>query len=311
MPGYHELITVLSRRVAGGELASGGALPSVRALAQTEGTTPATVAHAYQALAAAGVIVLEPRRAARVASHGPLAARRLLRGERPFRLAGSDDPALSLLIADAAEAVAPVGARGSFHGLSALWAGTADGAALHLRHAGGDYNAPFARGVLRGREPVLLHLWRREQGLIVAPGNPRGIASVGDLRGLRVARRPPGTGTRTLLDRLLLDAGLAPESVVGPSVELHLDVALTVATGEADAGLGLRGMADTLELAFVPLAWEPFQVVTTQSEVGGLEPLLSRLREPELTRRIRGLGGYDLEGAGSFYRSSCAQCLAV
>src|SRR4051812_49653879 len=71
--------------------------------------------------------------------------------------------------------------------------------------------------------------------------------------------RPTGTGTRTLLDRLLLDAGVDPDAVSGPTVELHLDVALAVATGEADAGLGLRSAATALGLDFVPLSWEPFQ----------------------------------------------------
>src|SRR4051794_7354546 len=84
--------------------------------------------------------------------------------------------------------------------------------------------------------------------------------------------RPTGTGTRTLLDRLLLDAGVDPDAVSGPTVELHLDVALAVATGEAAAGLGLRSAATALGLDFVPLSWEPFQVATTRAQTGGLAP---------------------------------------
>src|SRR4051812_43840141 len=86
--------------------------------------------------------------------------------------------------------------------------------------------------------------------------------------------RPTGTGTRTLLDRLLLDAGVDPDAVSGPTVELHLDVALAVATGEADAGLGLRSAATALGLDFVPLSWEPFQVATTREHSRGVQPLL-------------------------------------
>ena len=67
-----------------------------------------------------------------------------------------------------------VGASGSFRGLTALWRNEADGAALHLRHRDGTYNAPFAAALLAGRDPVLVHLWQREQGLVVAPGNPLG-----------------------------------------------------------------------------------------------------------------------------------------
>jgi molybdate-binding protein len=152
--------------------------------------------------------------------------------------------------------------------------------------------------VLGSREPLLVHLWRREQGLIVPAGNPRGVERIADLRALRVARRPTGTGTRTLLDRLLLDADIDPEAVSGPSVELHLDVALAVATGEADAGLGLRSAATRLDLDFVPFAWEPFQVATTRVESGGVQPLLDALAQPSVAERIGALGGYDLAGAG-------------
>jgi molybdate-binding protein len=295
---YHDLTTALAERIAACEPAPGASLPPVRALAAEQGTTPTTALRAYRELAAAGVIVSEPRRSARVAPDGALAARWLLRGGRAFRLAGSDDPALSLLVARSARQVTAVGARGSFRGLTALWSGAADGAALHLRHRSGEYNAPFARGVLAGRRPVLVHLWRREQGFVVPAGNPRGVAAIADLKGLRVARRPRGTGTRTLLDRLALEAGLDPDAMAGPEVELHLDVALAVATGEADAGLGLRSSARALELDFVPLAWEPFQVATTEPEAGGVRPLIDLLADRGVHGRIAGLGGYDLAGAG-------------
>jgi molybdate-binding protein len=298
MARYHDLTTKLAARIAEGDLAPGAALPSVRELAAREGTTATTVARAYRELADAGAIVVEPRRAARVGARGELAARSVLREGAPFRLAGSDDPALSLLLSGIPEAIAPVGASGSYRGLAALWSGRADGASLHLRHRSGEYNTPFARGVLEGRGPVLVHLWRREQGLLVPPGNPRGVEHITDLARLRIVRRPSGTGTRTLLDRLLLDDGIDPDAISGPTVELHLDVALAVATGEADAGLGLRSAATPLGLDFVPLSWEPFQVATTRAESGGLRPLLAALGEAAVARRIVALGGYDLAGAG-------------
>jgi putative molybdopterin biosynthesis protein len=298
MARYQDLTAMLAERIASGELAPGTALPSVRELASAEGTSPATVTRAYRELAAAGAIAVEPRRTARVVPGGAIAARSVLRGGARFRLAGSDDPALSLLAARVGHAITLVGAPGSYRGLAALWSGRADGAALHLRHRSGEYNSPFARGVLAGRDPVLVHLWRREQGLIVPPDNPRGVERITDLRELRIARRPMGTGTRTLLDRLLLDEGIDPDLLSGPTVELHLDVALAVATGEADAGLGLRSAATPLGLDFVPLAWEPFQVATSRTESGGLHALLDALDDPAVAARIDALGGYDLAGAG-------------
>jgi molybdate-binding protein len=298
MPRYHDLTASLAARIVDGELVPGASLPSIRELAASERTTATTVARAYRELADAGAIVVEPRRAARVSPGGELAARALLREGAVFRLAGSDDPALSMLVGALPHALAPVGASGSYRGLAALWSGRADGAAVHLRHRSGEYNAPFARGVLAGRDPVLVHLWRREQGLLVAPGNPRGVAGIADLSKLRVVRRPSGTGTRTLLDRLLLEDGIDPDGISGPTVELHLDVALAVATGEADAGLGLRSAATPMGLDFVPLAWEPFQIATTRAQTGGLAPLLAALADPATAERIVALGGYDIAGAG-------------
>lgn len=298
MARYLDLTAKLATRIADGELDPGAALPSVRDLAASEGTTATTVARAYRELADAGAIVMEPRRTARVSSRGALAARSVLRDGAPFRLAGSDDPALSRLIAGVPDAIVAVGATGSYRGLSALWSGRADGACMHLRHRDGEYNAPFARGILGDRDPVLIHLWKREQGLLVPSGNPAGIERVADLAGVRIARRPVGTGTRTLLDRLLLEARIDPDAIAGPTVELHLDAALAVATGEAEAALGLRSAAAPLGLDFVPVAWEPFQVATTRAESGGLRPVLDALADPAVAGRIRALGGYDLKSAG-------------
>jgi molybdate-binding protein len=298
VPRYHDLTIKLAEQIAGGALAPGASLPSSRTLASAEDMTSTTVARAYRELADAGVIRLEARKAPRVGPGAVLAARALLRAGAVFRLAGSDDPALSMLLAGAPEAMLAVGPSGSYRGLGALASGRADGAALHLRHRSGEYNAPFARGILAGREPVLVHLWRREQGLMVPPGNPRGIEDVGDAARLRVARRAIGTGTRSLFDRLLREAGVEPETVTGPTVELHLDVALAVATGDAEAGLGLRSAATQVGLDFVPLLWEPFQVATTRTLSGGLAPLVASLTAAGGVERIEALGGYDTAGAG-------------
>ena len=298
MAQIDDLTTRLARRIVDEALAPGTALPSVRQLAAEEGRAPATVQRAYAVLARSGVLVLSPRRAARIAPGGDLAAQRLLRAGATFRLAGSDDPALALLLGAVGEQIRLVGTSGSFRGLTALWRNAADGAALHLRHADGSHNAPFARALLAGRDPVVVHLWRREQGLIVAPGNPLGLAGAEALARVRVARRPRGTGTRTLMDHLVLEAGAAPGAVTGPEVELHLDVAIAVATGEADTGLGLRSAARTFGLDFVPLLSEPFEIATTRTQLAGLEPLLRALRDPAMQERVGALGGYDLARSG-------------
>ncbi|KLL12753.1 substrate-binding domain-containing protein [Protofrankia coriariae] len=292
---YMQIADDLARRVRSGELAAGEELPGVREYARTLGTTSSTVVRAYRYLADAGVITMADRRRARVAGEGAIAAARLLEPERVFRLAGSDDPALGVLLDRLGAAVVPVGARGSFQGLRAVARGEADGAVIHLRHRDGVYNEAFARAVLGRDKPRLLHLWRREQGLIVPAGNPRGLASAAQLGGLRVARRELGAGTRLLLEQLLLTDGVAPHEIAGPELHSHMEIAFAVATGIADVGLGVRaGLAD-LGLDFVPLLWEPYEIALGHGALGAARPLIATLRDPLFQRSVADLDGYDLQ----------------
>ena len=292
MATYRALAESLLERIASGELLAGTALPSVRTAARQHGTTPATAGRAYAELARAGVVDVAPRRVARVARDGAVLAGRALAGGRALRLAGSDDPLLDRIAAGTDR----VGAPGSFGGLSALWQQRADAATLHLRHRDGGYNAPFAARILSGRRPVLVHLWRREQGIIVPQGNPRGVTTVADLIGRTVALRAAGTGTRVLLERLLRDAGSDPGALRGPQVPTHLEAALAVASGIADAAVGLRAAATTLELDFVPLAWEPYELALPEASLGVAADLLSALgRAPTLP-------GFDLTDSGTARR---------
>jgi molybdate-binding protein len=194
--------------------------------------------------------------------------------------------------------VSRVPARGSLHGLAAVASYTADGATAHLRHHSGVYNAPFARAVLRDRQPTLLHLWRREQGLLLPAGNPRGITDLRQLRGLRIAKRGPGTGTRVLLDHAVTEAGLTPDEIAGPEFGSHLEIALAVAAGAADAGLAVRAAAADLDLDFLPVAWEDYDLVLAEEALGAAAPLVEALHDPALRAAITALGGYDLDKAG-------------
>jgi molybdate-binding protein len=295
---YVGLVEELEQAVAEGSLAAGAALPSVRSLARERGVAPATVARAYAELARAGVIETSPRRAARVASDGPARARRRIRGGRPLLLAGSDDPLLDLLLEFVSGDIERLGARGSAAGLAALWRGSVDAATLHLFDRGGDYNAPYAARVLSGRAPRLVRLWRREQGLVVPPGNPRGFSNAAELAQAVTALRRPGTGTRLLTERLAREGGADPADIRGPELDSHLDVAVAVASGLADAGVAVRSAGATLGLDFVPLAWEPFDLVLPAEALPRAEPLLAALTAPGVAGRAGELGGYDLEGSG-------------
>lgn len=296
---YLEIGTEMAQRIRSGELPSGTELPAVREYAREQRTTTSTIGRAYRYLADAAVITLADRRRAIVATDAAIAAARLLEADRVFRLAGSDDPALQIVLANVGTAVVPVGTRGSFQGLRALARGTADGAAIHLRHHSGTHNAPFARALLRHRRPHLLHLWRREQGLLVAPGNPHDATTPADLVGLQVAKREVGAGTRVLLDQLLTTHGVARHNVEGLELHSHLEIALAVASGIADVGLGLRAAANDLDLDFIPLTWEPYDIALGADALGAAKPLITALLTPEVQASISNLGGYDLEPAGT------------
>jgi molybdate-binding protein len=299
MARYLQVSNEIAGDIAAGVLSPGDELPSIRDAAARYKTTSSTVGHAYRYLADAGVIEVADRRRARVAAAGAAAAQRLLAGDSPLRLAGSDDPGLDIVLRQTGAAVATVGTRGSFHGLTRIWRGTADAAAIHLRHRSGGHNSPFARALLRGRRPAIIHLWRREQGLLTPDGNPGHITGPGDLRTQRVARRPYGAGTRVLLDQLLTEAGIPPASISGPEAESHLEVAMAVASGQADTGLGVRAAATALGLGFVPLVWEEFDIVLGGDALPAAEPLISSLRDPGVQSAIGALGGYDVSRAGA------------
>jgi molybdate-binding protein len=303
---YADVSRDIAADVAAGTFASGAALPSVRATALRYETTAATVARAYRRLAEAGVIDTADRRRARVATGGVLAARQLLGigpavavaapAPRPaLRLAGSDDPGLDIALRAAGDGVLRAGPRGSFDGLTRLWNGTADAAAIHLRHRSGAYNAPFAASLLRGRRPAIIHLWRREQGLLTAEDWPARLA---DAAKGRFARRMFGTGTRALLDRLLAEAGVPAGAVDGPDTTTHLEVAMAVAAGQADAGLAVRAAATALGLAFTPVAWEDFDIVLSADALDAAEPLIAALRDAAVQAPVSALEGYDLSRSG-------------
>jgi molybdate-binding protein len=197
------------------------------------------------------------------------------------------------------------GPRGSVTGLNRLARGEADLALVHLLDvASGTYNDPFVRRLL-GDEPVaLVHLCRREQGMVLPRGNPRAIASVSDLDGLRLAWRKPGTATRLLLERLLCEAGIEVDPARGSVVDSHRAVAAAVAAGAVDAGLAVRAAAVALDLEFLPVLVEPFELAVAERDVDLAAPLLDVLARAPVARRIAALEGYDLSETGSTRRAA-------
>lgn len=295
-----ELATTLAEAIESGRPGPGERMPSLRELARAEGCAPGTAVRAYAQLRDAGIIGRRDRSRSVVTPQGPARARAWRAATPALRLAGSDDPALDLLLRLVGDRVAPApGARGSVNGLTQLARGDADGATIHLLHAGsGRHNDPFVRRVLAGEPVVVVHLWRREQGLVLPRGNPLGIRGVADLAGRRLAWRGPGTGSRLLLQRLLREAGLRPRPDLGEPSDSHLAVATAVATGAADAGLAVRAAAEAADADWIPVTVEPFELALRADALAAAGPLLDALAASATQPLLGALPGYDLTDAG-------------
>jgi molybdate-binding protein len=298
--GSASLAARLAMEIAAGRWSEGERLPGVRRLASEVGCSPGTAARAYGALRDSGVLFGSPRSSFVVASGGARRAAGWRGGAEALRLAGSDDPALDLLVRAAGGAVFLVpGPRGSVNGIVQLSRGEADASALHLLDAAsGRWNDPLARGALGGEPVQLVHLWRREQGLVVARGNPYGIGGVADLEGRRIAWRPPGTGSRLLLERLMRAAACEPHPELGEPADSHLAVAAAVATGAADAGLAVQAVAESAGLDWVPVMSEPFELALDPASAAAAAALLDTLAQSSVHARLAAMPGYDLAMSG-------------
>ncbi len=221
-------------------------------------------------LARANVLITIPRFSEGARAGTRLAARALrplAAIERTLLAVGSHDVALDLLAGRLArDGIELVSAHvGSIAGLAALRERAAHLAGTHvLDPADGTYNDAAVRRYGPPEPVALVRLAEREQGLVLAPGNPLGIAGPADLAraGVRYVNRQKDAGTRILLDALLARAGLGPERIDGyERLEFsHLAVAQLVAQGSADAGLAIRAAARAFGLDFASVAWEPYDL---------------------------------------------------
>lgn len=300
---YRQLAEELARAIRAGRWRPGERLPTVRALARERELDPATVNRAYQQLASEGLVEARGRQGTLVrVQAGPEAALAALPG-RLLRCAGSHDFALGLL----ARHLRPHDLRlelalsGSSAGLRALAAGQAQIAGSHLIDDDGvGYNRDALERLVPGRGLRLLTLFEREQGLLVARGNPLGLRRIVDLAqpGVRLVNRQAGSGTRVLLDRLLSTASIPGAAISGYAREVttHLEVAAAVAGGSADVGLGIATAARALDLGFIPLTRERYELVLPDESLAApwFGPLIETIASPAFRAEVEALGGYDL-----------------
>ena len=190
---------------------------------------------------------------------------------------------------------------GSQGGLKALGRGLCHIASSHLlQEDEEEYNFDFVLEELKGDLPAVVNFCKREQGLLVAKGNPRAMQSISDLGqpGIKIANRPLGTGTRLLLDLELQKAGLKGAQIEGYEREFrsHLDVGLEVLSGRSDAALAIRPVATLLGLDFISLRWERYDFLISKDRFfeQGVQLFLGLLHEPSFRELAQGLEGYDL-----------------
>jgi putative molybdopterin biosynthesis protein len=196
---------------------------------------------------------------------------------------------------------------GSLDALRALAEGRCLVAGFHvppLAH-GAQLFAQHLKPLLKPGRHKLISFSRRQQGLMVAPGNPLGLRAVADLARprLRVVLRQPGSGTRLLTDHLLQAHGIAPDTLAdaGHGVEdSHLAVAAAVASGVADVGMGIAAAAQAFGLDFVPLIDEDYYLVCLKDTLE--HPAVRRLRDvlgaAPWQAALAGLPGYRAERSG-------------
>jgi len=222
---------------------------------------------------------------------------------------GSHDPALEMLSDELAQDEAlpklmtlPVG---SLDGLVALRQGFCQMTGCHLFDpVGGEYNTSYVRHFFPGQPMHIVTLAHRQQGLLVAPGNPRHIQGWEDLarKDLTFVNRKRGSGTRLWLDQQLRAMGIHSAQIQGYTHEVntHVQVAEAVRTGTADTGLAVCAAARKSNLDFISLFEERFDLVVAQDAFSDplLTPLFDSLNTAKIRNQITGLAGYRISETG-------------
>ena len=194
---------------------------------------------------------------------------------------------------------------GSLGGLMALRKGTCHIAGSHLLDPEtGEYNISYIKRYLKGIKVSVLNLVLRDQGLIIAKGNPKGIKGINDLTrdDVTFVNRQAGSGTRVLLDYKLDQLGIKPETIEGYDHDefTHMAVAVNILSVAADCGMGIFAAAKALNLDFIPLEREQYDLIIPSSMLDNpnIQVLIETIRSQNFRDRVIALGGYDPSKSG-------------
>jgi excisionase family DNA binding protein len=200
---------------------------------------------------------------------------------------------------------------GSTEGLKALNSGYTDLAWSHLLDPkSGQYNIPFLPTYLPDVKAVVVNLFHRELGLIMASKNPFSIKGFEDLskKGVRLVNRQKGSGTRVLLDHHLQELQIPSAKIKGYEREVytHFEVGLSILSKEADVGIATIAVAKLLGLPFVPIANESFDMILEQNTFfhKGIQAFIETLNSKEFRQRVEPIGAYDFKDSGKILYST-------
>ncbi len=191
---------------------------------------------------------------------------------------------------------------GSLDGLVNLRQGLCHVAGAHLLDRDGEYNTPFVRHLFPDRRVELVTLAYRTQGLITAPGNPKGIKTLADLarQDITFINRNPGSGTRLWLEKELKSINLPSGSICGYQkyVSTHSDSAQVVQSGAADAAIGTQAAAWEARLDFIPLFEERYDLIFPDEQTRLVAPLIDYLQTASFRKGLNLLTGYNSAHSG-------------
>jgi len=198
---------------------------------------------------------------------------------------------------------------GSMGGLIAIEKGIAHVAGSHLLDTDtGEYNRSYVTRLIPSAPVALVTLVHRWQGFMIAKGNPKKVESIKDLTRSDIGfiNRQAGSGTRILLDYEMQKAGISPKAVPGYRSEeyTHMSVAMAVASGRADIGVGILASAKALDLDFIPIARERYDLVIPENFLQDerISLLLDIIRSREFISQVLELGGYEVEETGTIQK---------
>ncbi|MBI3507420.1 MAG: helix-turn-helix transcriptional regulator [Proteobacteria bacterium] len=239
-----------------------------------------------------------------IARHTDLGESGVTAAAPPPILAGSHDPLLEWALRRSRSGLATM-PGGSLDGLDALRERTAMLAALHIVDPDtGTFNVPALAAAMPGQDIVAIGWAWRQQGLLVAKGNPKKLRRLADLRRRKahVVLRQPQAGSHVLFMHLLAEAGIrldTLDALDAPALN-ETEIAASVREGRADAGFGVAASAGQLGIDFVPLFRERFDLAMRRRDYFGpqVQRLLAFARGTEFQRHAERLGGYDLSRMG-------------